>query len=234
MYEEDLDAKTPPDETIIWRYMSLDKYIDLLYRKELFLCRLDKLIDPWEGSWSKQEIEESPYKEDDLKGPDGLIQEFKRWSFINCWHINKHESAAMWDLYSSRNAGIAIKTTIGKLKDSLKEDSKRLHIGEIQYVDNYDDNIEQSRDLNYLTMLGPVFKKRQSFIHENEVRLVFWTTERTSFSYAKVDLGKIIDRIYLSPTMEDWLVESIKGISEKFNIKSNLFEKSDLYSQYVY
>lgn len=81
MYEEDLDAKTPPDETIIWRYMSLDKYIDLLYRKELFLCRLDKLIDPWEGSWSKQEIEESPYKEDDLKGPDGLIQEFKRWSF---------------------------------------------------------------------------------------------------------------------------------------------------------
>lgn len=173
-------------KTIIWRYMPLDKYIDLLYRKELFLCRLDKLEDPQEGSWTKQEIDKSPWPED-------AIQEFKEWSFINCWHLNKVESAAMWELYSSKNAGIAIKTTIGKLKNSLKEDSKRLHIGKVNYVDNYIDDLEYSlpQDSNRLTMLGPVFKKRKSFLHENRSASCLLDYRTSSALLRKSGLRKI-------------------------------------------
>ena len=34
---------------------------------------------------------------------------------VNCWHINEHESAAMWDLYLKSNEGIAIQSTYQKL-----------------------------------------------------------------------------------------------------------------------
>lgn len=229
MYEQDRDAETPPDGEIIWRYMSLDKYIDLIYRKELFLCRLDKFVDPWEGTWTKQEKKTvPPWGEDDT-----VLQEFKKFSFINCWHMNQYESAAMWDLYSSKDAGIAIKTTIEKLKESLKEESEDLHIGKVQYEDNYDDVEQCILGNSDLPTLAPVFRKRKSFEHEKEVRLVFWTTDHKPFYYAKVDLRELFDYVYLSPTMEDWLVESIKGISKKFGIEENLFIKSDLYNQNV-
>jgi hypothetical protein len=39
---------------------------------------------------------------------------------INGWHYNEYESAAMWDLYSQANAGIAIQSTYRKLRDSFQ------------------------------------------------------------------------------------------------------------------
>jgi hypothetical protein len=34
---------------------------------------------------------------------------------ISCWHLNPTESDAMWALYAGRDAGIAIKSTVGRV-----------------------------------------------------------------------------------------------------------------------
>ena len=34
---------------------------------------------------------------------------------VNSWHMNEYESAAMWDIYSTRDFGIAIRSTIKRL-----------------------------------------------------------------------------------------------------------------------
>ena len=46
---------------------------------------------------------------------------------------------AMWDKYHLRNSGIAIKTTIGNLKNSLP-DEPNVFIGKIEYIEQSQSN----------------------------------------------------------------------------------------------
>lgn len=43
----------------------------------------------------------------------------KKRVFVNCWHLNEYESAAMWDLYLKNEEGVAIQTTFNRIKKSL-------------------------------------------------------------------------------------------------------------------
>ena len=58
MYKTDPNVKTPNDATFhIWRYIDLTKLLSLLENKALYLCRADKLNDPFEGSITKPALE---------------------------------------------------------------------------------------------------------------------------------------------------------------------------------
>lgn len=35
-----------------------------------------------------------------LKQLSTLLELSRRWMYINCWHMNEHESAAMWKSYA--------------------------------------------------------------------------------------------------------------------------------------
>jgi hypothetical protein len=232
MYEWHEEVKTPADEKIIWRYLSLEKYIDLLYRKQLFLCRLDKFNDPWEGEWTEAYKVRNIFARECLEGNEGLINNFfKTQYFISCWHLSEHESIAMWKIYSSEHAGIAIKTTIGRLKNSLTDVNQQLHIGEVEYIDdhfNYKEK-EQNKYFHHFGGLSETCIKRKSFDYEKEVRLIECNQKKPESSYVDLNL-QFIEEIRLSPLMEDAFVESIKALSEKFDIEPRCIEKSKLYN----
>lgn len=40
-------------------------------------------------------------------------------SYVTCWNVSTHESYHMWKLYCNHHNGIAIKSTLGRLKSSL-------------------------------------------------------------------------------------------------------------------
>lgn len=46
-------------------------------------------------------------------------REAKTWTYANCWNLSENESAALWDLYVSPLGGVAIRTTYGRLVDSV-------------------------------------------------------------------------------------------------------------------
>jgi hypothetical protein len=55
---------------------------------------------------------------------------------INGWHYNEYESAAMWNLYSHENAGIAIQSTTTKLSKCFEDNNKdTIWIGKVQYLE---------------------------------------------------------------------------------------------------
>ena len=91
--------------------------------------------------------------------------------YVNCWHINDYESAAMWKLYLKSDEGIAIQTTIGALKASLENETRKIRIGRITYI-NY-----ESHCINMSKQYDFVLHKRLSFAHENEIRAVIWHYE---------------------------------------------------------
>jgi hypothetical protein len=58
---------------------------------------------------------------------------------VSCWHCNDGESAAMWDLYATRDSGIAIQSTFERLCDSFSHAAEPQLIGLVRYTDYLSD-----------------------------------------------------------------------------------------------
>ncbi|MDT9642572.1 DUF2971 domain-containing protein [Pseudomonas protegens] len=144
------------DEVVLWRYMSLEKLINLIDTRALFLSPIAffKNSDPLEGHLPKKfhdeiashlqsmmqsgpEFPESAPKEirnfeKELKESSSqqlkLMREKARGrKSICCWYESQFESEAMWKLYGDNGKSIAIKTTVGSLRKSIESrDNEKL------------------------------------------------------------------------------------------------------------
>jgi hypothetical protein len=137
MFADNAHFKKPDNENeIIWRYMDLPKFVSLVDRKALFFIRLDRLqkMDRFEGALTKPTVEQmnsteshkiiqsTQTKEQQEAGNRRFIEFrnlYRKTCVVNCWHMNENESDAMWGLYATRQAGIAIKSTFKRLRDSF-------------------------------------------------------------------------------------------------------------------
>jgi hypothetical protein len=115
-----------------------------------FFPRAPLLGDPFEGSSTKpmvaarRYIMENRASDPALAGfknlPDSFFSTwgdaFKRMVqknyLVSCWHMNEHESAAMWSLYLRSNEGVCIQSTYRRLRSGLP---KCVFIGEVNYID---------------------------------------------------------------------------------------------------
>ncbi len=169
MYEAHPLFKQPENEDVkVWRCMDFTKFVSLLDSQCLYFTRVDKFNDPFEGSWpqfnvlARQCIPEGiPENARDsyLKAMTNMGEINRQWlkfHAINCWHMNEHESAAMWKLYLKSDEGIAIQSTYKKLKDSLI-DEERIFLSIVNYID-YDNEC-----LNYGIYVGTFCSQTKEF-----------------------------------------------------------------------
>ena len=150
---------------------------------------------------------------------------------VNCWHMNKYESAAMWNLYTKTNESICLQSTYEKLKNCLSE---KAYIGKVQYID-YNEKWMSERNL-----FIPFMHKRKSFEYEQEIRALIDRSPKVPLAmhkgfippengiWEKVNLKKIIEKIYVAPESQDWFEELIRKVSEKYDLDRNLINKSSL------
>ena len=183
MYEAEPGLQIPKNEKIrIWRYMDLGKFLNLLENSRLHFSRLDQMADPFEGLPSTPVLEwpamfrtlidqgelppdTSIMLDQSDQAHRRMIAFNRRTVYANCWHMNQHESEAMWKLYAGK--GIAIQSTFNRLCDSLsKEQEHRVSIGEVAYYDFSKDWVVGAAGF------GGAFAKRLSFEHEREIRAV--------------------------------------------------------------
>ena len=83
-------------------------------------------------------------------------------------HINDHQSAAMWRLYAKNDEGIAIKSSVKQLADSMNKCKYPIFLGEVGYIDFEKDNIPHGN------VLIPFLYKRHGFDRERELRAISW------------------------------------------------------------
>lgn len=190
--------KVLSDNTIIWRYMTLESFISLISNSSLSFCRYDKLksIDPYECSLSKYELEQDDFrfkvieKIGNMTGNNLLtnsklirkinnkiIDEEDKAIFINCWNMNYYESVAMWDSFTSSKTGIAIKTTLGDLRKSLLTEYN-LSFSPVEYIDLN----------NYKGSTYKVLRKTKYFEHENELRVYFHYVNERKFELEEFEV----------------------------------------------
>lgn len=243
MYKEHSLFKKPDDENIkIWRYIDFTKFASLLDRQALFFSRADILPDPFEGSYSKANIELRPliYKElpkDSFNKMQEQMRlfskEIRKFTLINSWHINEHESAAMWKLYLKSDEGIAIQSTFKHLTESFNKCVEYdIFIGKVNYI---------SYDTEWLpenNIFCPFLYKRKSFEHERELRAII---QDMPFKNGEIDFKKeifklgvdipidpdiLIDKIYISPTSSEWFTDLVKSTINKYGLKKEIIQSS--------
>jgi len=248
---------SPPrsdDPDKIWRYMDFTQFVSLLENDELFFPKADGLDDPFEGSLPKSHEQNASDLDQDPDLFDSSVnwatqllpkmrKICKKYTYLSCWHLNDGESAAMWDLYLKSNQGICIQSTISDVKESIdtKDD---VYISKVNYIDYEDNKMPEWEGIG--NTLLPFIYKRDSFEHEEEVRVIIqdlpWhdqgdTSKITSKNIQKeqldensypsgktvsVDLDELIGSIRVSPEAEPWIETLTQDVCDTYGLDPDL------------
>lgn len=223
------NAKKYGSNTKIWRYMDLTKFLDLILNKTIYLRRIDKFEDPYEGYISNAYKADLGAQYEVIQSDYSISQDARErlqathmyglellpmYAYANCWYLGDVESVAMWKLYGEHKNCIAICSTIYDLQVALDEgddENGTMYLKEVEYVNEYS-SVDAS---NYLS---PMFQKRTSFSHENEFRALYLLNKgRTLLNSGihqpkkedvrnndgitlEVDVKQLINSVFISPT----------------------------------
>lgn len=225
MYQNNSNINlTTNEDTIVWKYLDLSKFLDMLLSKRLFMSRSDKFEDQYEGTFSEPTFEE--IKKIAANNPKFL--DYYKSHREKVWHINEYESFAMWQIFTKNNEGLAIQSTIGRLKKALEPERKtQQFIGEVNYIDYKKEYIP------FDDSFFPFLFKRKSFQYEREVRIISdVTSDNLKINDGlkiDVDINQLIERIYIHPKSENWYKNLVIELVEKLGFGFTI-EKSDLES----
>jgi len=244
MYKRDSAITTPPNGTIIWRYMDFTKFVDILDKRKLFFSSIEQLNDPFEGSFPKASIDFiknnilSLFDKDFINNhtitEDIAIQAFSKsarlwrnWAHVCCWNIGKVESEALWRIYCSGREGIAIQSTIGRFKESIRKETQDIYIGKIHYIDYSKAHIP----IKGSDQIKPLLYKRVSFQHEREVRAIAFPSHLIKVTenhieidtkkrgyYSAIDPNLLIEKVVISPLSEKWKKGLLQSVISKYNM----------------
>lgn len=230
MYLNNKNIKLPEDpDTVVWKYLDLSKFLDLLLSKKLFMSRSDKFEDQYEGTFSEPTYEE--IKKIAVNNP-AFLQYYKSHRekvAVSSWHINEYESFAMWQIFTQNSEGLAIQSTVERLKKALDfEKNHEQYIGEVNYIDYKKEYIP------FDDMFFPFLFKRKSFQYEREVRIISDVTQSNiklnDGLKINVDINQLIEKIYIHPKSENWYKNLVIGLVSKLGFDFTI-EKSDLESE---
>lgn len=229
MYLNNSNINLPEDpNTIVWKYLDLSKFLDLLLSQKLFMSRSDKFEDQYEGTFSEPTFEE--IKKLAINNPEFLdfYKSHREKVVISSWHINEYESFAMWQIFTQNSEGLAIQSTIGRLQKALlPEKNYSQYIGEVNYIDYKKEYIP------FDDMFFPFLFKRKSFQYEREVRIISDIDNKNvkinDGLKINVDINQLIEKIYIHPKSENWYKKLVIELVSKLDFDFTI-EKSDLES----
>lgn len=188
-----------------------------------------------------EEVAELVARVEQLERSGKEIAEFLRNKYaVSCWHISPHEPDAFWTLYSDRSFGVAIKSSVGRLKTAFRESPRYITMGPVTYRRLEEPQLQ-------LGILKQFFWKRLNFEYEREFRLVVpLGIPQTMLGYLRkdsddyelgesgasipVDVPALIDAVVVSPLAPKWFEDSVQALAEHFD-KSLRFEPSALRSR---
>jgi hypothetical protein len=196
------DRYIPSDDTLLWRYMKLNSFLELL-SGHLIQTRIDVLHDAAEGAYGYKRI----------RFPDGanVIETIRRARMqvvATYWfEFEERESSGMWNIYGRSGESVAIETTARALRELLGREGK-VRIERMRYE-------PMQGEIDDIATL--FFHKRREYKEEREIRSVqvfkeplkdTTVDQRLSLD----DLNTLIRRIILAPDSRQTFIDAVKHI----------------------
>ena len=225
MYQSSIALTKPSNSRQpLWRYMTLERLVDLLETGQLFFTHVPAFADGLEGALTTRSREHL-FRWFVARGskPDVAHREVQQYEthhsafYANCWHMNDFESYLMWKAYADR--GYAIRTTFERVQASFESFVGSITGGVVSYVDF-------ERDL---TSIGNVFNhvitKDLPYRDEREFRLLFWRHDPKNQPIepgpigvrVQVDIRLLVERVFVSPA-EHHVPGELLGLLEHHGI----------------
>jgi hypothetical protein len=235
-FEEHRDLTTPPDTSVLWRYMDFARFLHLIETQTLWFARADQLDDPLEGTYTDAELDHVRSVILPLGNPGGSVLKvyerstrfMRTTTYVNCWRAGAEESLAMWDLYGEGSGIVAVKSSVGLLKNELNSFIGSIYIARVRYIDWE----SAPWDNNSLVMCA---RKDSSYQHESEVRAMIWEAAAStagafsSFTGVKywegrtvsdppfgievsIDICRMITEVVVGPRERPWVAELVKRV----------------------
>ena len=229
MYQNNPNINLPENpNTIVWKYLDLSKFLDLLISRKLFMSRSDKFEDQYEGTFSEPTFEEIKRLSENNTTFLNYYKSHREKVVISSWHINEYESFAMWQIFTQNSEGLAIQSTVGRLQKALAvEKESQQFIGEVNYIDYKKEYIP------FDDLFFPFLFKRKSFQYEREVRILSDLSEQeikiNDGLKIDIDINELIEKIYIHPKSENWYKKLVIELVSKLGFDFEI-EKSDLES----
>jgi hypothetical protein len=212
-------ALVPADDTVIWRYMKLNSFLELL-SGHFVQTRIDMLNDPREGAYGWKHIRFTPGVVEKLhmngasrsgghQAAAEVIREARKHAAATYWFEFDSESYGMWNVYGRAGESVAVETTVAALRSVLARQ------GEV--------HIERMR---YEPMKGPIadvhtlfFHKQREYKDEREIRSVQIFSEPLEEpvldqQLSIEDLNGLMRRIILAPDSRGTFTDAVKRIVE--------------------
>lgn len=234
----------PTENYTLVKYMDLQRFISMLYKKSLFFCRVDKLEDKFEGSYplgtyekkiqAYTKLRDSGFFKFDLSDEkikqevaEGVLfdKQQKALYCVCCWNKKKlHESAALWKIYSDFDKGIMIQTDFDSLNNAFENTFREIQVNEVQYV-AYDVSSIPYGNTNYAFLY-----KHHAYHYEDEVRLLYTAIPKEGWvyewekqevvegKYIDLDLHKLIHKIVIGPHSPRWYSELVQDIIYRYGL----------------
>ncbi len=216
----------------VLRYMSFEKFMDMVCRAKLYVSRADSFDDGFEGNYTQLVYEISKgitVTSNGTTSNQGIInntKEIKESAFISCWTLSESESMALWKLYGGKNS-IAIETTVGSLDTELcTQNNNNLidllnkRIAKVDYIDHKSRDEGLAREL-LTSRRAPLMKKAKAYSYEQEIRIIIDhldhhlpdLKERLGAGLdVEINIKRLINKIFVSPLADIWFFNLLKRI----------------------
>jgi hypothetical protein len=224
--------------TVLWRYLDAAKLFDFFENATLFFCRADHFSDKFEGAFTptlRDQISAS-YARGEI---DYNYEQFKRRMrqsvYINCWHRNQDDSAAMWALYGKSDCAVALTTTVGQLSDTLREadTEHEAWIARVEYVKHWSDpklDISPPSASGSASDYARIFAyKTKAYEYEKEVRVIIDHTagphaatcgEPEAGLLVPVDATRLLRSIVIAPDAPPWFEKLVRQSALRYGIRA--------------
>lgn len=231
MYQQHPELQQPNLDQVIWHYFSLAKFLGLLDKSALYFCRHDKFDDSFEGMLSEKDKQIFDSLQPGMS--KNVVGDGSGCYYSNCWTKSKIDEYVLWKTYASLKDGVAVKTTVERLINSLDVSDKRLvYISYVLYID-YQNEYTFQKMGGVVNILAPHFTKREYFRSEKELRLMYvdWSgkfgTSPDGIEF-KVDLRTLVEEVYVAPFSYDWLHDVLTHILKQFGLDGVKVLKSSI------
>jgi hypothetical protein len=199
--------------------MNYDKFESFIVEQILYFCSIDilKKEDPFEGSYYACKL----LHEVEPSVAQNFVNQVNQCGppiAVNCWHLSEYDSMAMWKIYSGKK-GIAVQTTIQKLKAAFGRYHDSVWFGKISYTDEPIDHPTGWSADKFMACMT----KRKCFEYEKELRLLIWATEEINrkedgSAIVPIDINSLVENVYLSPESENSLIDKVRNLMDNHGI----------------
>lgn len=239
------EIKTKPSNKLL-RYMSFEKFADILCRNAIFIPRADLFDDEFEGCYPQLVYEISrgiEISSNGVSSNQGLIEytkKIKESAFVSCWTLGGSENMALWKLYGGKNS-VAIETTIEdfvfEVEKPVNKNALMIFIEKNFVKVDYIDHKSKSEDLAKELLDFPhaaLTKKYHAYSYEQEIRFMMTHHDIPGLKEKlgsginiAVNAQDLIKKIYISPLADAWFFDFVKIYLKKFKM-SHLVQKSNM------